>query len=87
VHERALMQDLVARIEATARAEGATRVTRVTVQLGALSHFTPHHFREHFEDATRATVAEGAVVDAELEVDISSPLARDVVLLAVEVEV
>jgi len=87
VHERALMQDLVARIEATARAEGATRVTRVTVQLGALSHFTPHHFREHFEDATRATVAEGAVVDAELEADISSPLARDVVLLAVEVEV
>jgi hydrogenase nickel incorporation protein HypA/HybF len=87
VHERALMQDLVARIEATAQAEGATRVTRVTVQLGALSHFTPHHFREHFEDATRATVAEGAAVDAELEDDISSPLARDVVLLAVEVEV
>ena len=54
MHEHALMRDLVARIEATAEAEGATRVTRVTVQLGALSHFTPHHFREHFEDATRA---------------------------------
>lgn len=86
MHERALMRDLVARIEATARVEGATRVTRVTVQLGALSHFTPHHFREHFEEATRATVAEGAVVDAELDSDISSPRACDVVLTAVEVE-
>jgi len=87
VHERALMRDLVARIEATAQAEGATRVTRVTVQLGALSHFTPHHFREHFEDATRATLAEGAVVETELEGDMTSPRARDVVLMAVEVEV
>jgi len=87
MHEHALMRDLVARIEATAEAEGATRVTRVTVQLGALSHFTPHHFREHFEDATRATLAEGAEVDTELEGDMTSPRARDVVLMAVEVEI
>jgi hydrogenase nickel incorporation protein HypA/HybF len=87
VHERALMRDLVARIEATAEAEGATRVTRVVVQLGALSHFTPEHFREHFEDATRGTVADGAAVMAELEDDIASPRARDVVLASVEVEV
>ncbi len=87
MHERFLMRDLVARIEATAQAEGATRVTRVDVQLGALSHFTPEHFREHFEDATLGTVADGALVVAELEDDIASPRARDVVLIAVEVEV
>ncbi len=87
MHERALMRDLVARIEATAQAEGATRVTKVVVQLGALSHFTPEHFREHFEDATRGTVADGAAVEAALEEDISSPRARDVVLASVEVEV
>ena len=81
------MRDLVARIEATAEAEGATRVTRVVVQLGALSHFTPEHFREHFEDATRGTVADGAAVEAALEEDIASPRARDVVLASVEVEV
>jgi hydrogenase nickel incorporation protein HypA/HybF len=81
------MRDLVARIEATAQAEGATRVTKVVVQLGALSHFTPEHFREHFEDATRGTVAAGAAVEAALEEDISSPRARDVVLASVEVEV
>jgi hydrogenase nickel incorporation protein HypA/HybF len=87
MHERALMRDVMARIEALARSEGATRVTKVSVRLGALSHFTPGHFREHFEDAARGTVAEGATVDAELDGDISDRRARDVLLESVEVEV
>lgn len=86
MHERALMRDVVARIEELARSEGATRVTRVGVRLGALSHFTPDHFREHFVDEARGTVAEGAAVDAELDGDMTDPRAGDVVLESVEVE-
>lgn len=86
MHERALMRDVVARIEELARSEGATRVTRVAVRLGALSHFTPDHFREHFVDEARGTVAEGAAVDAELDGDMTDPRAADVVLESVEVE-
>jgi hydrogenase nickel incorporation protein HypA/HybF len=86
MHERALMRDVVARIEDLARSEGATRVTRVGVRLGALSHFTPDHFREHFVDEARGTVAEGAAVDAELDGDMTDPRAGDVVLESVEVE-
>jgi len=86
MHERALMRDVVARIEELARAEGAMRVTRVGVRLGALSHFTPDHFREHFVDEARGTVAEGAAVDAELDGDMTDPRAGDVVLESVEVE-
>jgi hydrogenase nickel incorporation protein HypA/HybF len=86
MHERVLMRDVMARIDTVARSEGATRVTRVAVRLGALSHFTPAHFREHFEDAARGTVAEGAAVDATVEADIGDPRARDVVLESVEVE-
>ena len=67
MHERALMKDVMRKIEEVARAGGATRVTRVGVRLGALSHFTPEHFREHFVDASRGTIAEGAEVDAVLE--------------------
>jgi hydrogenase nickel incorporation protein HypA/HybF len=81
-----MMRDLVAQVEATARAEGATRVTAVAVQLGALSHFTAEHFSEHFEDATRGTVAEGAAVVAELDDDVASPRARGVVLSSIEIE-
>ena len=63
MHERALMRDVLARVEDVARAEGATRVTRVTVRVGPLSHFTPDHFRAHFADAARGTLADGARVD------------------------
>jgi hydrogenase nickel incorporation protein HypA/HybF len=86
VHEHALMRDVVSRVEALARSERASRVTLVRVRLGALSHFTPEHFREHFEDAARGTVADGAAVVASLEEDINDPLAGDVVLESVEVE-
>jgi hydrogenase nickel incorporation protein HypA/HybF len=87
MHEHALMRDVMARIEDVARSEGATRVTRVEVRLGSLSHFTPDHFREHFEDAARGTVAENAIVDAELDGDLHDQRASDVVLTSVEVEV
>ena len=51
------------------------------VRLGALSHFTPEHFREHFEDASRGTIAEGAEVDAVVdERHHRRERARDVVL-------
>jgi hydrogenase nickel incorporation protein HypA/HybF len=87
MHERALMADLMREIEAVATADGAHRVTRVSVRLGALSHFTPEHFREHFVDASRGTPAEGAAVDALLDEDLDDPRATGVVLESVEVEV
>ena len=86
MHERAVMDDVVREIEEVGRAGGAVRVTRVVVRLGALSHFTPEHFREHFEDASRDTIAEGAVVEAVLESDLSDPRAAGVLLESVEVE-
>jgi hydrogenase nickel incorporation protein HypA/HybF len=87
MHERALMTDLMREIEDVALADAATRVTRVSVRLGALSHFTEEHFREHFVDASRGTLAEGAIVNAVLEDDLENPRAAGVVLQSVEVEV
>jgi hydrogenase nickel incorporation protein HypA/HybF len=86
VHEQALMRDLMRKITAEAEAEGATRVTRIRVRLGALSHLTDAHFREHFEEASRGTVAEGAAVEAELRSDPTEPDAQGVVLESIEVE-
>ena len=76
----------MSRVDEIARAEGATRVTGVHVRLGALSHFTPAHFCEHFEDAARGTLAEGATVDARVVGDARSARAADVVLESVELE-
>jgi hydrogenase nickel incorporation protein HypA/HybF len=86
MHERALMRDLVQKIEEVARTGDGESVTRITVRLGALSHFTPEHFREHFADASQGTLAEGAAVDAVVDPDLSGAHASGVVLESVEVE-
>lgn len=85
MHEKALMDDLMAKILGVAVAQGGARVTQVKVWLGALSHFTPEHFSEHFVDASRGTVAEGANVVATLDDDLTDPRAQAVVLESVSV--
>jgi hydrogenase nickel incorporation protein HypA/HybF len=86
LHEKALMDDLMRTIESQARAEGALRVTRIRVRLGALSHFTPAHFREHFADASRGTVAEGADVETDVRTDPTDAEAQGVVLESIDIE-
>ena len=83
MHERALMRDLIGKVEAEA---AGARVLRVRVRLGALSHFTVEHFCEHFDDAARGTVAEEAAVEAELRTDPTEPGAQGVVLESIDVE-
>lgn len=85
MHERALMADVIRKLEAVAREQEASRVTCVRVHLGALSHFTPEHFREHFADAARGTVAEGAEVEATVGDDPSVSGAGGVVVESVVV--
>jgi len=80
------MDDLIRKIEAEARGEGAARVTRVRVRLGVLSHFTEAHFCEHFADASLGTVAAGAEVEAELGIDPTDPHAQGVVLESIDVQ-
>jgi len=87
MHEQALMKDVMREIEEVALFGRATRVTRITVRLGSLSHFTPEHFRAHFADTSRGTIAEDAAVDATVDEDITDPRARDVVVESVEIEI
>ncbi len=86
MHELSLIADLVRKIEAIAREHRATRITGVKVALGALSHISPEHFREHFVQAARGTVAEGARLEIEVLTDMNDPRAQDVFLDSVEIE-
>jgi hydrogenase nickel incorporation protein HypA/HybF len=85
MHEMSLMTDLMRKIERVAREHGGGRVVRLRVTLGALSHFSPAHFQEHFEHASRGTQAEGAALDINLSDDIHAATAQDVLLENVEV--
>lgn len=86
MHEAWLMRDLLRRIEAVARAEHAHRITGLSVWLGALSHFSPEHFADHFETASRGTMAEGARLVVRVCDDIGHADAQGVVIESVEVE-
>ncbi|MGH2935001.1 MAG: hydrogenase/urease maturation nickel metallochaperone HypA [Gaiellaceae bacterium] len=85
MHEQALLKDLVREIESIATREQSPRVVAVRVRVGPMSHMTPAHFVEHFVDATRGTVAEGARCDVE-EIDEHDPLAQSIVLESVELQ-
>lgn len=87
MHEASLMNGLMRRIAEVAEEKGAVRVSGLDVWLGALSHFSPEHFREHFEQAAPGTIAEGASLTITLSDDISHKDAQAVMLQSVEVEV
>jgi hydrogenase nickel incorporation protein HypA/HybF len=86
VHEQSLIEALLRRLEQVAATEGASRITAVRVWCGALSHFTPDHFREHFERAAEGTPAEGATLTVEVSDDVVHPDASGIRLKSVEVE-
>jgi hydrogenase nickel incorporation protein HypA/HybF len=87
MHELSLMADLMRKVEAIAREQNARRVTRIKVTLGALSHLSAAHFREHFEHAARGTISQDAELEVSVATDVRDPRAQDIVLESVEVEV
>lgn len=86
MHEMSVLKSLMHKLDEVVDQNNAQRVKRVRVQLGALSHFTSEHFKEHFVILSRGTRAEGAVVDAVEMSDESDANAFGVVLESIEIE-
>ena len=86
MHEMSLINNLMDKIETVARQQGAGRIVKVTLRLGALSHISADHFREHFIEGSRGGVADGARLDIETSDDIHDPRAQDIMLLSVDIE-
>jgi hydrogenase nickel incorporation protein HypA/HybF len=80
MHEFSLMADLLRKINSVAQQQAATRVLNVKIRLGALCHISPEHFRHHFVNASRGTVAEGAALVLEAASDPADPRAQDIYL-------
>lgn len=87
MHETAVVRNLVHRIGAAAQAAGAERVSGAKVWLGALSHLSPEHFREHFAEEARGTLAEGAALVIETSDDPDHPDAQSVIMQSIDLEV
>lgn len=90
MHEAGLARDLISKAEDLAIAEGARRVTAVTVRIGALANVTGEHLREHFAEEAKGTLAEGAVVEVMEgpggEDALTDPHCMDLLLVGLEVE-
>jgi hydrogenase nickel incorporation protein HypA/HybF len=86
MHEASLINGLMRRIDELGRAEGARKITGISVWLGALSHMSPEHFTEHFEQAASGSYAEGAELKIVVSDDIGHENAQDIVLNSIEVE-
>ena len=86
MHEASLIRNLMRKIDALAKAERADRVTTVRIWLGALSHMSADHFREHFEHASRGTIANGASLEIDVSTDVGDPNAQELLLRSIEVE-
>jgi len=63
MHETALVRDVVRRIEDLAQATGARRITGAKIWLGALSHLSGEHFREHYALEAQGSIAAGAILN------------------------
>lgn len=85
MHEHSLMNNLIKKILLLAEKERATQVTKVSVKLGALSHMSPQHFKEHFDISAKGTIAENAIIDAEEDFDVEDPNAQTILLKSIDV--
>lgn len=81
-----MMNDLMAKILNIAKANNAAKVVSVDVWLGALSHMSASHFKEHYDESSKGTIAEGATLNSEVSDDINHPNAQDILLKNIEVE-
>ena len=85
MHELSLIADLLRKVHEVAAEAGSDRVLEVTVQLGALAHISPEHFRDHFAVAARDTVAAGARLVVVRSEDPHDPHAQEILLQRVAV--
>lgn len=80
------MNDLIKKVIFIAHREGAAKVTKISVKLGALSHMSKEHFKEHFDIASIGTIAHGAEIEAEESKEIHEPNAASVILKGIDVQ-
>ena len=86
MHEEALVRDLRRELEAIARREGGTRIVRVEVRLGALSHFTEPRFRTVWPRVVDGTAAADAELDVATSEDPRAAEAEGVLVVRVVVD-
>ena len=85
MHESGVTRNLVRKIEAIARENGAERVTGVKLVVGPLAGMSESHLREHFEHDAFGTLVEGARLEIACGDARLGALSAEVLLESIEV--
>lgn len=85
MHEFSLMKDLFEKIKHIAQEAQSEHVTKVHVQLGALAHISPEHFKRHFDDMCQNSIAQDAQLVITQGHDLNAPDAQDITLVSIDV--
>jgi hydrogenase nickel incorporation protein HypA/HybF len=86
MHEEAMLKDVIRKAEEVARREGATRVTRVRLWVGARSHLAGPELKDRWAHAVTGTALSGAEVVIETSDDRGDPNAETVMLRSLDVD-
>lgn len=86
MHEEALLKDVIRKAEEVARQQGATRVTRVRIWVGARSHLGGPELRARWMAAVRGTALSAAEIEVESSTDRADPNAEGVMLRSLDVD-
>jgi hydrogenase nickel incorporation protein HypA/HybF len=86
MHEMSLFKNIMQKIDSISKEQEGKKILKMKIILGAHSHLSSSHFREHFDIFSKGTPAEGALLDIIEDSDTESPYAQEVILDSVEVE-
>jgi hydrogenase nickel incorporation protein HypA/HybF len=80
MHEEALLKDLRRKVEEVALAQGALKVSRVSIWVGALSHLTEEQLRARWPELMAGSVAEGSELEVDHSTDLDDSRAQGIIL-------
>jgi hydrogenase nickel incorporation protein HypA/HybF len=84
MHELSLLKDIMKKLESISNENNSAKINKATIRLGALSHISSEHFKEHFYEATKGTAAEKATLEIIESKEMNDPHAQDIILESVE---
>ncbi|HLY76901.1 MAG TPA: hydrogenase/urease maturation nickel metallochaperone HypA [Thermoplasmata archaeon] len=81
-----MLRDLRRKLVEVAAREGASRVARVRLWVGALSHISEEQLRRQWPRVVDGTLAHSATLDVTISSDLDDARAQGLVLLSLDVE-
>jgi len=86
MHEMSTVRALCTQALEAANASRAGKVTAINLKIGALSHLSASHLREHLVEAAADSILEGARLEISVDEDTSADHAQEIELVSLEVE-